>query len=323
LTCFAAKRSLNALSTIGADMTLIPDQKRLFEILQPGKGADLTSKICDWVIICVTLGAVFCAVIETLPSMLSHRDLLDRLEIGFTIFFAVELLARLWVAPIGFPVLTASKARMRYILSFYGMVDVLTVLPTVLSYFMFGADLSVLRVMRALRILKISHYNTALMDLASAVYAERKAFVSAVYLLAIALTLSASTVFHAEHEMQPEKFSSIPAAMWWAIITLTTVGYGDVAPITPLGQIVGAITAIMGVCTVALLTGIVANSFSAQLQKKRNMFEIAVERALADGRITDNEKDELNSLADEFNIAREHALAIMEKLAISRFSLRP
>jgi voltage-gated potassium channel len=298
-------------------MTINSAQRRLFTILEPGKGADITSKICDRIIIFVTLAAVSCAVLETVPSLLSSKPLFDRIEVGFTFFFAVELLARLWVAPVGVPTLAPGQARTRYLGSFYGLVDVMTVLPAFLNFFIPGIDLSVLRILRTLRILKISHYNTALTDLFSAVYHERKAFFSSAYLLAIALTLSASVIFYVEHDMQPEKFSSIPAAMWWSIITLTTVGYGDVSPMTPVGQVVGAITALMGVCTLALLTGIVTNSFSAQLSKKKHIFEMAVLRALADGLISESERDQLHALADEFNIAREHAVSILEGLSKS------
>ena len=102
--------------------------------------------------------------------------------------------------------------------------------------------------------------------------------------------------------------------MWWAIITLTTVGYGDVSPITPLGKLIGALTALMGVCTVALLTGIVGNAFANQLQKRKAIFEAEVDHALADGVITSDEAAHIDRLRKEFNLSEEHARAIIASL---------
>ena len=113
-----------------------------------------------------------------------------------------------------------------------------------------GIDLRWLRVLRLVRLLKISHYSTALEDLFSAIYEERRSFGAAMYLIAIAIPLQRTNV-PSRYEVQPEHFQSIPKTMWWSLITLTTVGYGDVSPITPLGQVIGAFTALMGVCTTA------------------------------------------------------------------------
>jgi voltage-gated potassium channel len=169
----------------------------------------------------------------------------------------------------------------------------------------------VLRAARLLRILKISHYNTALQDLALAIYDERKSFVSAIYIFTVTLLITSSLIFFAENSKQPEDFRSIPDAIWWSLITLTTVGYGDVSPITPVGKIIGAITALLGVCTVALLTGIVGNAFSAQLSRKRSEFRSEVIKALQDGVITDSEHEYLDKLRDEFNMSKQHARSIL------------
>ena len=101
--------------------------------------------------------------------------------------------------------------------------------------------------------------------------------------------------------------------MWWAVITLTTVGYGDVSPITPLGKLIGALTALMGVCTVALLTGIVGNAFANQLGKRKAIFEAEVDHALADGVITSDEAAH-RPTQTEFNLSEEHARAIIASL---------
>ena len=107
-------------------------------------------------------------------------------------------------------------------------------------------------------------------------------------------------------------FESIGEALWWASACLTTVGYGDVAPITPLGQIIGAITALMGVCTVALLTGIVASAFAAQMSRRKVIFEEEIRLAVSDGVVTEAEKNHIEELRQRFNIPQENAKKIFE-----------
>jgi len=178
-----------------------------------------------------------------------------------------------------------------------------------------GVDLRWLRVLRLVRLLKISHYSSALEDLFSAVYEERRSFAAALYLMAIALFLSSSMMYLAEYEVQPEHFRSIPQTMWWSLITLTTVGYGDVFPITPMGKVIGAFTALMGVCTVALLTGIVASAFSNQMARREAIFEAEINAAMSDGIVTLGEKEHIEELRERFNIPEEHATAIFALLA--------
>ena len=102
--------------------------------------------------------------------------------------------------------------------------------------------------------------------------------------------------------------------MWWALITLTTVGYGDAAPVTVFGKFVGVFAALLGVCTVALLTGIVANSFANQMARKRAIFEAELLKALRDGDISEDEQRVIERLRHEFNLTREHANAITERI---------
>ena len=291
-------------------MSLKLSRIRLFEILEVGKGSDVTSKICDNFLVFLVITSIFSVILGSVPEIDVKYSLELRLfEIVTVLIFTVEYLLRLWVAPIKYE--QSKRPKIKYIFSFYGIVDLAAILPFYISLFGFGVDLRVLRAARLLRILKISHYNTALQDLALAIYDERKSFVSAIYIFTVALLITSSLIFFAENSRQPEDFRSIPDAIWWSLITLTTVGYGDVSPITPIGKIIGAITALLGVCTVALLTGIVGNAFSAQLSRKRSEFRSEVLRALQDGVITDVEHEYLDKLRDEFNMSKQHARAIL------------
>jgi len=287
-------------------------KKRLHEILQAGKGSDFSSKLIDLFLMSLVLMSVVAVILESVPEIQEiyfHR--LRLFEIFCISVFSIEYLLRLWTAPQKYP--KAKYPYLKYFFSFYGLIDICAIIPFYLSLYTTSIDLRILRVVRVLRIIKISHYNTALQDLWNAIYDERKSFYSASYIFTVALLISASLAYYAENTAQPEAFKSIPHAIWWAIITLTTVGYGDVSPVTFFGKIIGIFTALMGVCTVALLTGIVANSFSAQLSRKKAVFRAEVIKALQDGIITQEEQEGLKRLQDEFNLSPQHADAIFNE----------
>jgi len=294
---------------------------QVHKLLEPAKGADKASKLVDWTITSVIIFAVCAVCLESVPEY--GRDyhstfvLIERCTVAF---FTIEYALRIWSAQR--PGRSIWESRRKYVFSFYGLVDLLSILPFYLAFLFPGLDLRFLRAVRMLRVLKLSHYNSALEDLSRAIYDERKSFISAGYLLLITLTISSSLAYYAEHTVQPDEFRSIPHAIWWSIITLTTVGYGDVSPVTLFGKIIGGFTALAGVCTLALLTGIVANSFAAQTARKRAIFESAVLRALQDGEITAAETAGLHRLRDEFNMTPEHAQAIFDRLQQELIDLR-
>lgn len=249
----------------------------------------------------------------TLESVASIRAAwafeLQVFELISVLFFSIEYLLRIWTAPDNEDLKGQSPLRKRlsYIFSFTGLIDLIAILPTLLQFIWVGADLRLLRVMRLARLLKLSHYTTALEDLVSAIYSERQAFVAALYLMVVALFLSSSLIYVAEHDAQPEAFPSIPETMWWSIVTLTTVGYGDVSPITAGGKLIGAFTAIMGVCTVALLTGIVGAGFSKQMSKQYAEFEHKLREALDDGIISSEEAEEIEELRERMGLSKTQA----------------
>ena len=206
------------------------------------------------------------------------------------------------------------RARLRYILSPTGIIDLIAILPSLLPLLFGGIDLRWLRVLRLARLFKLSHYTSALEDLVAAVVHERRSFLATLYLLVLAVMVSSTAIYLFEHNLQPEHFGSIPQSMWWSFITLTTVGYGDVVPMTVAGKLVAGFTALMGVCVVALLTGIVASGFSNQMTKKRSIIEVEVRRALADGHITEIERQEINKLSRELNLAEDDVKAIVDRI---------
>lgn len=292
-------------------------QRRCLEILDRGRVDDKTSRLADNFLALLIIANVIAVSLESVDSLEAmYADYFLIFENISTVIFSVEYILRLWSNGIrsNSKYQTPLGRRLEYVFSFNGLIDLFAVLPSILSFFVGNLDLRWLRVVRLLRLFKISNYSSALEDLLSAVYQERQSFMAAVYIFTIALFMASALMYLVEQDAQPDKFSSIPESMWWALITLTTVGYGDVSPITPLGKIIGAITALMGVSTVALLTGILANAFANQVSSKKAIFEAEIANALSDGFIDEAETAKIEALRERFNFSEEHARAIIETL---------
>ena len=289
-------------------------QNRALEILEPGRGGDWASKFCDYFIAALVILNILAVTLESVSDFsVGYAQQFYIVESFSVAIFSIEYLMRVWAS--------AAKqetngrifgsARLGYIFSFSGLIDLVSILPFYLQALFPGLDLRVLRTLRLLRIFKLSHYNTAIEDLFSAIYEERKSFIAAFYLLIIAFVLTSSLIYFAEHQAQPDKFSSIPDAMYWSLITLTTVGYGDVSPVTWIGKVISVITALMGVSVVALLTGIIANAFSNQIARRKLIFEDQIREAMEDGVVDAIETRSLEELRKEFGLSKQQADALM------------
>ena len=292
-------------------------KKRILQILSQSNGSDRASRICDRFLSTMILLNLLAVSLESVDSLnASYGTLFFAFEMVSVSIFGLEYALRIWSASANETSKHTSpiRRRLEYIFSFTGLIDLVAILPSLLPLLLGEVDLRWLRVLRLVRLLKISHYSSALEDLIAAIRSEKSAFGAAMYLFFIALFASSSLMYVVEHQAQPENFSSIPTTMWWSLITLTTVGYGDVSPVTPVGKIVGAMTAMMGVCVVALLTGIVATAFSNQISRKQDIFEAEIVAALSDGVITKDEMDRITMMQQELGMSEDHAKAIIELL---------
>jgi voltage-gated potassium channel len=220
------------------------------------------------ILIAVTVAA---AILETEPTLARGRELLfGRMEIIVGVIFSVEYLLRLWVAVENPRCAGYRFPRLRYALSPIAIIDLIAILPTLFA--VGGAQTLVLRffrVLRMLRLAKLGRTSRAWDQIRDALYDKRYEFALILGLLAIAMLISGSLLYWAEADAQPDKFGSIPRALWWAIITLTTVGYGDAYPVTGFGKLLAGIIAIIGVMIVALPTGLFAASFTEGMQRHR------------------------------------------------------
>lgn len=297
-------------------------QANVLRILEPARLGDRTSKIWDLSLFGLVVLNLVAVALESVPTLqINYGSWFYSFEIFSVIVFTVEYVARVWSAPAKLDHEngeTGLKARVRYIFSFYGLIDLVAILPFYIQAFFPGLDLRVLRALRLLRILKLNHYNSALDDLFGAIIEEKKSFLTTLYIFSVAFVLSSSLIYYAEHKVQPEDFRSIPDAMYWSIITLTTVGYGDVSPITVFGKSIAAITAIFGVVVVALLTGIVANSFNAQMDRRKVIFEDQVRNALLDGVLDSDEEASLDDLRKKFGMSKLQADALINHVRKTR-----
>lgn len=193
------------------------------------------------------MAAVF---LETIPSV--H----DPLKVEFYWFdtiaiavFTVEYLLRLYAAPEQDPNRSGITGRLSFIKRPGSLVDLIAILPYYLQ-FLFAVDLRFIRILRVLRVLKLTRYNTALTTFSMVLNREKRAFSAAMFITLLITILSGAIVYEFEHAVQPEKFDTMPRAMYWAVITLASVGYGDISPITPIGQ---AFTMVLAILASALL----------------------------------------------------------------------
>jgi len=230
------------------------------------------------------------------------------------LLFTVEYLARVWAAVEhprrGRPI----AGRLRYMLTPLALIDLIAILPFYLA-FLVPLDLRFLRVFRLVLIFKLSRYQASMSLLLRVLRNEAGPIAAAVFVLAMLLVVAASFAWLAEHEAQPEAFAGMLDAMWWAIVTMTTVGYGDIVPVTPLGKVIGGVLAVIGIGMVALPAGLLASGFSAQLHQRQREFEAEVRRVLAHDGISAEEGDRIKELRDRLGLTDHQAAEILRALA--------
>jgi len=294
-------------------------RKRLYEILEGDRlSAPPLARAVNGFIFAVIVLSVLVVILEShTPTYEAQKELFIALERLSISFFTFEFLLRIWAHGAAYDADNggARRGRFEYLKSFYGIVDLLAIAPIYLQFIFPGVDLLVLRILRLLRLLKLSRYNSALEDLLRAIKAERYSFFATLYIILIVMILSSALMYYAESAAQPEKLASILHAMYWSLITLTTVGYGDISPVTPIGKLISSFTALLGVATVAIFTGIIASSFSRQLERRRMIYEQELEKAYEDGVLSKDEEAFLAELRTRFDLSEEEVEG-MRKRAI-------
>ena len=246
-------------------------KERLYEILEIAAVGDVTSKLFDiFIITLITLNvvAVILATVERLDSQYQYYFRI--FEIFSVTIFTIEYLLRLWVCTINRNFRNSITGRIKYIFTPFAIIDLLAILPFYLPMII-PLDLRFVRAVRffrLFRLFKLGRYSKALLLLKKVLKEKKEELILVIFVVFLLLIIFSSLMYFIEKEAQPEAFSSIPEAMWWGIITLTTVGYGDVYPITPLGKILGALIAFLGIGMFALPAGILGSGLVEVARKK-------------------------------------------------------
>jgi len=243
---------------------------RTHEILEAGSTNDKTSLAFDGFLICLILLNVIAFAVGTVPEIEArYGDQLELFNTVSVIVFTVEYVARLWSC-VDVPLLRDVgpwRSRLRFALRPLMIVDLAAILPFYLSV-LFAIDLRVLRVLRLLRFFKLARYSPALQTLSRVLANEKHALYGALIVMLSLILLSSTVIYFLEREAQPEVFGSVPAAAWWSLATLTTVGYGDVVPVTAFGKLFGGLVMIFGLGMFAIPIAIVATGFSQEIGRR-------------------------------------------------------
>ncbi|EXS24419.1 ion transport family protein [Acinetobacter baumannii 573719] len=231
------------------------------------------SKCINYFLVVLIVGNVAAVLLETVNDLYtSYRIWFDYFENISIAIFSIEYLLRLWSIADRDTTQSAWKTRLNWMKSGEAIIDLMAILPAYLNFFV-RIDLRMLRILRLLRLLKLTRYFISLQILLCLIKREKGFFKAVIFILIIMIIMTASGIYVVENKAQPEAFSSIPKSMWWAVVTLTTVGYGDVTPVTSLGKLLGALITILGVGIAALPAGILASGLANELNQRNQRLE--------------------------------------------------
>ena len=245
---------------------------RIFEIISSPDNPGKASKAFDMFIIGLIILNVITVIAETFRLPQWADIVLWYSEIVSVIIFTIEYFLRIYISDLLYPELSPVRARLRYLRSFMAVIDLLAILPFYIPYII-PFDLRILRILRMfrlLRIFKFNRYTTALSTIAGVFKRKKHQLLSSLAVVSMLMIIAAVLMYHIENQTQPEAFDNALSAPWWAVATLTTVGYGDIYPVTILGKILSAVIALLGIGLVAVPTGIISSGFVESMEEEKN-----------------------------------------------------
>jgi voltage-gated potassium channel len=249
----------------------IPElRRRVYRVLEQGPVGDALSVVVDRLLVALILVNLVAVALESVPAIGARYALgFDLIELFSLVVFTVEYGLRLWVAVEHGPHrhLSATRARFKYALSPAGIVDLIAVLPFWFA-FVLPDDLRLLLVFRIVRFFKIARYSPAMRSLLDVLFRERRALFGCLVITMGSALVAAALMHLAEGKVQPDRLGTIPDALWWAIVTIGTIGYGDVVPVTVLGKLIATGTIFLGLIMMALPIGIIATAFAEQIHRR-------------------------------------------------------
>lgn len=280
---------------------------------------DPWGRLVDAVLVFLIFTNVVVVILETDPVLgTAWADWFWRFELFSVAVFTVEYALRFWscVDREGKPQMSPARARVRWVLSPLGLIDLLAILPFYVFLFLPGGGQSLLllrifRGLRLLRVFKLTRYSPALRILRTVLVREANTLMVVAFVMMVILIMTSWGIYMIERTAQPESFGSLPQALWWSVVTVTTVGYGDVVPLTPLGKFFGGLISLVGIGMAALPAGILASGFATEMRRREAVFYREVRRATANGEVTHEETHRIHHLARELGLSHKDAFALM------------
>lgn len=291
-------------------------RQKVFSLLNPTPTSGDLHHIIDHVIVVSVLLSVISIILETVPWI--HKPFQKEfyaIEIFTVVIFSLEYVGRLYSCCEMPKYQEPIVGRIKYMFTLGALIDLVAVLPFFIGLaFHEEFDLRFLRVFRLSRLLKITRYTGTLNTMYKAIYRERRVLFAAAFMMVLLVILTASLGFEFEHAAQPDKFDTIPDAMYWAVITLASVGYGDLTPITPMGKAMTVVISLIGIGIFAIPAGLMASAFTDQLRIDREAFENEFRDAVAKGRLSPSDRLALEAEAERLHLSIEDVDRITDKV---------
>ena len=284
----------------------------VYNILQNDDYNTWLSRYVDYFFIALIAANVTAVIAESVDQWYyPYQRYFELFENFSIVIFTIEYLLRLWCVAEAKPNGTTWRQRWDWLRSPSALIDLIAIAPAFLNFFV-SIDLRFLRILRLFRILKLTRYFASMRILLVVISKEKGSFQAVIFILIIMIVTASSGIYLVENHAQPEEFESIPKAMWWAVVTLTTVGYGDVIPITIAGKILGAVITVLGVGLAALPAGILATGLANELAQRRDELEQQFREFLVDGDFDLVQNQVMvDKLRRELGLAKEEAQDII------------
>lgn len=246
-------------------------KKRVFEIINKAEDGDRLSKIFDCLIMTLIILSILSIILESFQSLATRfRPVFRGFEYVTIIVFSIEYILRIWTADLLYP--NEKHPRIKYIKSFMAVIDLLAILPFFIPFISidlrFLRMVRLLRLFRLLRVFKLGRYMDALAIIVKVIKQSSSQLIVSIVLCFFVMLFSAIVMYTVENPAQPEQFPNVISSLWWALCTLTTVGYGDVYPITAVGRFFASIISLVGIGIIAIPTGIIAAGFTSVINKE-------------------------------------------------------
>lgn len=280
---------------------------KTYQLLESETNTSIAAKAITWSLVLLIITNVIAVIFSSDPDYYrSYKSAFIIFEVISLSIFCFEYILRLWccIEADEYQNISAFKARTKYVFTPIALIDLITVLPFIIAIFL-SVDLRTLRLIRVLRLLKLTHYFKGFNVFITVIIKESRSISAAVMVMIFLVIIAASLMHSIEGTAQPEVFGSIIHSFWWAVVTMTTVGYGDVVPVTTAGKIVSTFIMFIGVGLVALPAAMLAARFSEELRERKEDLDVHIKGALTDGYINRDEYQSLEALAEKLEIEPE------------------